>query len=122
MEPTDLKPTPPDDAALEAWLRGNSNLLPLPDGGFSTRVLATLPRRSCRRMSRSWLCLAGLVLGSALALAGVMASGHTVTDDLFVSFNNPLAAPPALVALVVALSSMWYAFRDRVRVRLLPRW
>jgi hypothetical protein len=122
MEPTDLKPILPDDAALEAWLRANSALPPLADSGFSKRVLATLPRTSRWRMSRSWFCLGGLALGSMLALAGVIASGHTVTDDLFVSFNNPLAAPPALVALVVALSSSWYAYRDHVRVRLLPRW
>lgn len=123
MESPDLKPTPPDDAALEAWLRANSNLPPLPDNGFSNRVLVALPRPEparSHRVGRSWLVLASVVIGSILALAGVLSSGHAVTDALFVSLNNPLAAPPALVALVVAAGSVWYAFRDRLRV--VARW
>jgi len=123
MESPNLKPTPPDDAALEAWLRANSSLPPLPDGGFSQRVLATLPRPSHRREARhSWLCLVGVVLGGALALAGVLGSGSAVADELFVSLNSPLATPPAVIAFAVAAGSLWFAFRDRVRLRLLPRW
>jgi hypothetical protein len=120
MEPTDLKPTPPDDAALEAWLRTNRSLPPLPDAGFSNRVLTALPRSFQRRVQRSVGCIAAVILGSALALAGVLGAGHGVTDDLFVSLNNPLAAPPALVAFVVAAGSVWFAFRHRVRR--LARW
>jgi len=123
MESPDLKSPPPDDAALETWLRANSSLPPLPDGGFSRRVLATLPRPARRHQARrSWLCLAGVMLGGAIALAGVLGSGDAAADDLFVSLNHPLATPPALNALALALCSVWYAFRHRVRVRLLPRW
>lgn len=120
MEPTNLNSTPPDDDALEAWLRANSSLPPLPDDGFSRRVLGALPRAFQRRVQRSVSCMAAVILGSALALLGVVASGRAVTDDLFVSLDNPLAAPPALVALVVAAGSVWFAFRRRVRR--LARW
>ena len=53
MEPHDLKSTPPDDAALETWLRANAALPPLPDHGFSRQVLAALPpptRRAAREV------------------------------------------------------------------------
>lgn len=123
MESPDLKSTPPDDAALEAWLRAHSALPPLPDAGFSHRVLATLPRphpAPRHHARRSWLCLAAVAAGGALALGGVLGSAHAVTDDLFVSLNSPLATPPALIAFAVTACSLWFAFRDRVR--LLPRW
>lgn len=114
MEPTELKPTPPDDA-LENWLQANRSLPPLPDNGFARRVLTTLPRPARHRRQRSWLCLASLVVGGAVALRGILLSGHAVTDDLFVSLDHPLATPPALGAMAVVLGSLWYAFRDRLR-------
>jgi hypothetical protein len=118
MEPVNPKSTPPDDADLEAWLRANGNLVPLPDAGFSTRVLTALPRASARRIQRSIGCLAAMVVGGALALAGVLGSGRDAADDLFVSVNHPLATPPALIALVATAGSLCFVYRARLRPRL----
>lgn len=117
MESPDLKSTPPDDAAFEAWLRASSTPPPLADDGFSRRVLTALPRSFQRRVQRSVGCIAAVILGSALALAGVLRAGHGVTDALFISLENPLATPPALLAFGVTAVSLWYAFRHRVRLQ-----
>lgn len=118
MEPTDLKSNPSDDAAFETWLRAQTSLPPLPDAGFSNRVLAALPRAFQRRVQRSVVCMAAVILGGALALVGVFGAGPAVTDELFVSLNNPLTAPPALIAIAVTASSLWFAFRHRLRLPL----
>ena len=43
MEPTDLNPKSSDDEQIDSWLRASSAVPPLPDDGFSARVLAALP-------------------------------------------------------------------------------
>ncbi|HRG55145.1 MAG TPA: hypothetical protein PLG56_03840, partial [Lacunisphaera sp.] len=66
MEPVDLKPSPPEDDPLETWLRANATATPLPDDGFTRRVLTSLPPPAKAGMSRrAAFCLAG-------ALAGVL--------------------------------------------------
>jgi hypothetical protein len=67
MEPANLNPSTPDDARLEALLRQDRT--PLPDDGFSQRVLALLPPRQRRRADWRRLCLyaAGAVAGLVIA-------------------------------------------------------
>ena len=43
MEPTNLTPLPSDRDPLEAWLSAKAPVAPLPDEGFTARVLAALP-------------------------------------------------------------------------------
>ena len=43
MEPANLTPLPPDRDPLEAWLSAKAPVAPLPDEGFTARVLAALP-------------------------------------------------------------------------------
>ena len=123
MEPTDLKPTPPEDAALEAWLRKNSALPALPDDGFSRRVLGALPRPVQPRFSRHWFVLGGLATGIAVTVVGTLASGLPgelpSIDAALTQAVNQLFTWPALTALGLAVLSVGYAFRDRLR--LLPR-
>ncbi len=71
MEPERLDPAPrPDAAALEAWLRANAAQPPLPDDGFSQRVLAALPPPRASWITRDQQrTLVFVVLG---ALAGVI--------------------------------------------------
>src|SRR5258706_16248959 len=68
MEPTDLNSSANDDARLEALLRTATS--PLPDVGFSARVIAALP--SERPRTRSWrrigFCAAGAAMGCGLAI------------------------------------------------------
>jgi hypothetical protein len=118
MESDDLKSSPPpDDAALETWLRANAALPPLADDGFAQRVLVTLP--PARRRSRR-----GLIAVVALG-AGVMALGAGIIlvkhePSALLAFNtdlvdavNQLLTPAGSGAVALTLASLWYAFRDR---------
>ncbi len=124
MEPNDLKSTPPDDAALETWLRANAALPPLPDHGFSRQVLAALPpptRRAAR--TRRLATLIGALAGIALAAYKI----HSATAD---GFNLPsftpeatatftqLSDPKMFAAIVVTALSLLYAFWSEIRPRL----
>ena len=115
MEPSDLNFPSSDDAQIEAWLRTSSRLPPLPDNGFSARVVAALPAR--RQNRRAWLCAAGTVLGVAVAALG----GAFSTDWSSVLPNWPstgadmgriLFDPMLLCALVVAALSSLYALKS----------
>jgi hypothetical protein len=124
MEPNDLKSTPPDDAALEAWLRTNAALPPLPGAQFSSNVLAAVRPPARRRISRGLFVGLGLVAGVAIALAGTMSSGKLPTDLPVLDAElteacNRLSSLPVAGALVLTALSLGYAFRDRLR--LLPR-
>ena len=123
MEPTDLKPTPPDDAALDAWLRTNASLPALADNGFSRNVLCALPRPAQPRISRRWFVLGGMASGIAVAVIGTLTSGLLgelpSIDTALTQMVNQMFTLPALTALGLAVLSLWYAFRDRLR--LLPR-
>ncbi len=122
MEPADLNPTPPDDPALEAWLRSGTALPPLPDHGFSHRVLAALPPPPAPVSSRVWACAVGAGAGlGVVALA--MVKGDILLPAL--SAPNPLAEDLAHtvatpLALALAVLSLWFAFRHRWQRLLRP--
>lgn len=115
MEPNDLKPTPPDEAALEAWLRTSAALPPLPDDGFSRRVLAALPPapRSSRRIL---FCLAGAFVGAVVAafpffhVSDLPALNATLLHTL-----EQLAQPAVGIALGLTLASLGYVFWSELR-------
>jgi hypothetical protein len=95
MEPNDLKsPTPPDDAHFETWLRASSSLPPLPDDGFSRRVLSSLPtpQRSTGVSRRL------LVIGFGAA-AGIGFAAWQFLSGAPVEFNPPVSDPEAAAAL-----------------------
>jgi hypothetical protein len=116
MESPDLKPTPPDDAAFDSLLRAQSGLAPLPDAGFSPRVVAALPRP--RRHRRALSCLTGLAAGLAVAIVGVAAGGApdlTLPESVMTRDMGELLSSPALGALGLAAVSVWYALRGGLR-------
>jgi len=126
MEPNDLKPTPPDDAQLEAWFRASASQPSLPDDGFTQRVLTALPpparQQSARRL---WFCVVGALVGIVVAALGAFSSGSLpailpALDDTLIAALTQLSVPAFGLALGITLGSLWFAFRDRLR--LLPRW
>ena len=126
MEPNDLKPTPPDDAQLEAWLRASAAQPSLPDDGFTQRVLTALPpparQPSARRM---WFCTGGALVGIIVAALGALRSGSRpgnlpALGDTIIAVLTQLSVPAFGLALGITLLSLLFAFRDRLR--LLPRW
>ncbi len=126
MEPTDLKPTPPDDPQLEAWLRASTSLPPLPDNGFTQRVLTALPSPASRQSAqRTWVCVGGALVGITVAARGALASGSPPAnlpafEETILAMLTQLSVPAFGLALGITLLSLWFAFRDRLR--LLPRW
>lgn len=82
MEPPDLNRPAHDDQQLDAWLNANATSAPLPDDGFSQRVLHALPVRidpaMLARMQhearaeawrRALFCAAGATAGVIVHLA-----------------------------------------------------
>jgi hypothetical protein len=68
MEPAHLNSPSPDDTQLDEWLRANATVAPLPDAGFSQRVLAALPSRQAPiAWRRALLCVAGALAGAVIA-------------------------------------------------------
>lgn len=90
MEPNDLKsPTPPDDALFDTWLRSHATLPPLPDDGFSRRVLAALPRpQKSRGAPRQLVIALGAVAGLAFAAFKFFTAGP-------IEFIPPVLGPDA---------------------------
>ena len=81
MEPTDLKNDSPESVQLETWLRSEAAATPLPDDGFSRRVLAALPARTPRlSRQRLWFCLGGALLGVIVTLVGLQRPGSLAVD------------------------------------------
>ena len=123
MESFDLNSRNPDDAQLEEWLRTNATVPPLPDGGFSSRVLSALPP-SPVIARHSW---ARLVWGGTGALAGLAvfaAQGTSWTDfyscllqlgenagNLTAAFSNPTTQ----LALAITGLSLLVAFHREGR-------
>lgn len=119
MEPNDLKSPPPDDAALEAWLRGSASLPPLPDHGFSGRVLAALPAPK-RSMQRAWFCLAGAFVGTGVAAFQLLQGGSLpALDAALLDSLEQLSQPATGIALGVTFVSLGYVFWPELR-RLVP--
>ena len=116
MEPADLNSPSPDDARLDAWLRDSSALPPLPDNGFSRRVVAALPRQDRRRS----LSTAAYLIGGAAGLAfaawqGAFSSGWTAAEaaggaglDLWQMLTDPML----FLAVVIATASALFALNS----------
>lgn len=125
MEPNDLKSPAPDDAQLEAWLRPSAALPPLPDDGFTQRVLAVLPPPARRQSThRMWFCAGGALVGIIVAALGALRSDRLsdslpALEDTIMAALAQLSVPACGLALGITLLSLWFAFRDRLR--LLPR-
>jgi hypothetical protein len=120
MESPDLNPSTPDDTTLDACLRGTAWLPPLPDDGFSRRVLARLPEPRRQTALRRNLCLAATAAGLAVAVIGGLRAGNAAGWDRSLhAALQQVGTWPVSVALGVTLLSLWFAFRDRLR--LLPR-
>jgi hypothetical protein len=135
MEPANLKPDSPDDAPIEAWLRVNSTSAPLPDDGFSARVLAALPAPAASPTGertpslRGWLCGGASLLGVIVAanFSGHDPAGATAADQ-FAALLPPLqtaatsfADPTAWLALVVTGVSLAFVYRREIVTKLAPR-
>lgn len=131
MEPANVKPNSPEDAQLEAWLRANSAASPLPDDGFSARVLTALPpaaparAEQSRSSRRGWLCAAAALLGVFLVAKTSPSSSNAV--EQLQALLPPLQAAAALLtdartllALVVTAVSLAFVYRRELRIRLLP--
>jgi hypothetical protein len=112
MESSNLTP-PSDDAWLEAWLN-KATPAPLPDDGFSARVLAALPERASRRQSRHRVVLyaSGVCasLGWALLVPGQWPGLPQLEVNFFSGFTAFFAHSwPTLWPSVVCLTLV-YAF------------
>ena len=123
MESFDLNSRNPDDVQLEEWLRTDATVPPLPDGGFSSRVLRALPP-SPVIARHSWARLAWGGAGALAGLAMFAAQGASGTDfyscllqlggnagSLTAAFSNPTT----LLALATTGLSLWVAFRREGR-------
>ena len=126
MEPSDLKSPAPDRDPLETWLRAGVAPTPLPDNGFSHRVLTSLPPRiPPARARRVICCVIGAAAGATFPLlAGPGLSQPTdgiaelnrAAQAVLVQFHNPTIA----LALVVSGLSLLYVFKLSGRHLLRP--
>lgn len=114
-----------DDARLEAMLRETNS--PLPDAGFSLRVLQALPARETAAAGavtsalpgpfpRFILCRIAAAIGTIVALAtsGFGAAWSANWHDVQIAFAPVIAQfsePLVLTSLAVAAASTIYAFR-----------
>lgn len=125
MEPNDLKPNPPpDDAHLDGWLRANAALPPLPDDGFSRRVLTALPAPA-RRSARLVVIALGAVVGIGFA-AIKFATGAPVEfylpavgpefADTLVQLTDPRLHTALGVTVVTLAFVFWRDLRRRVGI------
>ncbi len=126
MEPSNLNPNPrPDDEQPDAWLRRHASLAPLPDDGFSRRVLTALPppARRPRASARLWVILLGAAAGTGLA---AFKSFTTASVEFGWSALGPettatlaqLTDPQLHVALGVTVLALAFAFWPEVQRRL----
>jgi hypothetical protein len=127
MEPADLNASPDrDDARFEAWLRQPST--PLADAGFSARVMAALPPPAVPQQtgfSRRVACILGGIIGTGITLYGIgwhaswTVGSWTPPATDWDTQARQLLDPVVLGALALAGASVLYAFRERVRQRLI---
>jgi hypothetical protein len=118
MEPANMKAAPDHDSELEQMLLAANP--PLADGGFSTRVVAALPRKSQRSAGRFAMCAAGAVVGVAFAIQRG-ASWTTVTNagtevgQALASLAALAADPWTVLGLVITGLALVYVFRPIAR-------
>lgn len=124
MEPANVNSPPPDEAQFEAWMRRNAATAPLPDAGFSARVLTALPpRRAPFAWRRTLLCVAGAAVGAVLARSrsGSWPTLRVVTEPLrdaaqtvSAVFADPwVGASLAIIAMVATgAAAVVLALRD----------
>jgi hypothetical protein len=117
MEPPDLNRPIPDDARLDAWLCANATVAPLPDNGFSRRVLANLPPQVERAASRRRIvfCLGGALVGAVVPWLTDAGRPDPATSPVELSriaqqALRPLADPNVVLALVVTGLCLLYVF------------
>jgi hypothetical protein len=77
MEPADVTPLSPEDARLEKLL-SQDLAAPLPDAGFSARVIEALPRQ--RNRAFAWGQMAAPVAGALAGLAFALWQGARWSD------------------------------------------
>lgn len=123
MEPTNLNSPPPDE--LDALLRHASRADPLPDHGFSARVLAALPpaRASVRRRDprRLVFCAIGGLAGIMVAILNSgswseISAGLTSTGPQLSQAFAQLTSPGFGLAVAVTLVSLAFVFRPQGRL------
>jgi len=121
MESPDLNPALPPDDRFDALLRSVAPA-PLEDGGFTRRVMASLPRP--RRSRAEWGRGAAVALGAAAGIAGIVLSGgaglamgeaslslSAAAEDGIAAFANPglalgLAVTAACLAALAAFEQL----------------
>jgi hypothetical protein len=117
MEPADLTlrdKSEPDP--IEALLR--QPRAPLPDNGFSRRVMSALPTPAATRQTasrRGVVITAATVAGLVLAIARIgsvstLEHEWSSLESTFVQAASALNQTPTLVALAVAAASLLYTF------------
>lgn len=122
MEPDKLNSA--EDAALESLLRRRSE--PLPDDGFSARVMAALPERRAvaPRNRRLIWCLVGGAAGLITALVGgpwwhslggTLGQIDGAIGEIVRGFSDPLI----MGALCVVAVSLVYVYWSELRQRLM---
>jgi len=115
MESEHLNPNQSGDDRLDEWLRHDA-AAPLPDDGFSFRVLAALPpRRAKAPAGRMWMLpAAGLVAGLAIVISrggaptglDVSPIGVLMTDLGSALPESSLGLALVVVAAVLAVSEL----------------
>jgi hypothetical protein len=124
MEPADLNSNSSDDTRLEKALRAHFTAAPLTDGGFSQRVLASVPApvpaSAPRRSLRPWLCAGGALAGCYVARS-TFSNGSSLPDQIVSLIPNlsaalaPLTEPAVGLALLVTVVSLVFVYwRDIV--------
>jgi hypothetical protein len=105
MEPANLTPLPPDRDPLEAWLSTKAPVAPLPDEGFTARVLTALPPP---QSSFSWHRLLLYATGTLSGLAVAWWQGGGGPNPVSISswWNGVLAQTVSLLGL---LSDPWWS-------------
>ena len=108
MESEPLNTNQSEEDRLDAWLRSDA-AVPLPDDGFSSRVLAALPPRRARAPAgRLWMLpAAGFVAGLALVIArGGASTGIDVSPiaGLMTDVGSALPRSSLGLALVVIVA------------------
>jgi hypothetical protein len=124
MEPTNLNPSSPDDPQLDAWLRAHATAAPLPDDGFSQRVLANLPpgedRAAAKR--RILFCLVGAGVGALVPWFADTGPSQPATSPVdfgrtAIQALQPLADPHVVLAAAITGVCLLYVFPPRRLIR-----